>query len=77
MLVAQHDLLVQLGVGLVHFDAHPGAQVELLVLQQQVVVEVQALLAGELFPEVDPELVSLRCCGASCSGGTGCRSRTS
>lgn len=66
MLVPKHHLFVQLGVALGDFRRHPGAQVETVVAGQQVVLEVQTLVSGELFPQVDPELLSARCCGASC-----------
>lgn len=66
VLVAEEQLLVEAGVAFAEFQGHPGAQDEALVLDQEVVVEVEALAAGEFLPKVDAELVRKRCCGASC-----------
>jgi len=57
VLVAQHDLVVYLALRVVDFGADGVAKVEVLVLEQQVVVEVQSLLPGELLPEVELELL--------------------
>lgn len=58
VLVAQQHLLVEVDVLLVDAQGGRLGEVELLVLQQQVVVDVEALVAGELLPEVDPQVVS-------------------
>ena len=66
LLETEEELLVETGVVLVELESHPRAQDEVLVPDQKVVVDVEALASGELFPEVDPELVRERCCGSSC-----------
>lgn len=66
VLVAEEELLVEAGVVFAELEGHPGTQEEALVADEEVVVEVEALAAGELLPDVDPELVRTRCCEASC-----------
>lgn len=58
--------MLEAGGGLADFDGAPLVDEEVLVADEEVVGEVEALGAGELFPEVDPDLVSGRCRGASC-----------
>lgn len=66
VLVAEEELLVQPGVVLIDLGRSPGAQVEVLIADQQVVADVEALAPCELLIEVDPELVSPRYRGANC-----------
>lgn len=66
VLVAKEEFLVEAGVGLIDLSGGPGGEVEVLVADEEVVGEVEALVAGELLPKVDTELVRSRCCGASC-----------
>lgn len=57
VLVTQKDLLVKSEVRLVDFGCHPRRQEEVLVTDQEVVLEVETLAAGELLPKIDTELV--------------------
>lgn len=66
VLEAEEHLVIEAGVGLADFDVGALVEVEVAVADEEVVGQVEALGPGELFPDVDADLLSGRCRGTSC-----------